>query len=58
MSDVFSAWDRLCGVAMSEDEIIDIMADFIKSNSTPRLIELVIKAIKKVEDEECQEKKP
>ena len=34
---------------MTEEQIVEIMADFIKANSTPRLIELVIKAIKKAE---------
>lgn len=37
---------------MSEDQIVEIMAKYIKDNSTPKLIELVIKAIKKVEGKE------
>ena len=35
-----------------EDQIVEIMAKYIKDNSTPMLIELVIKAIKKVEGKE------
>ena len=35
-----------------EDQIVEIMAKYIKDNSTPKLIELVIKAIKKVEGKE------
>ena len=37
---------------MSEDQIVEIMTEYIKKNSTPMLIELVIKAIKKVEGKE------
>ena len=36
----------------SEDQIVEIMAKYIEDNSTPMLIELVIKAIKKVEGKE------
>ena len=35
-----------------EDQIVEIMTEYIKKNSTPMLIELVIKAIKKVEGKE------
>lgn len=44
---VENALDMRC-----EDQIVETMAKYIKDNSTPMLIELVIKAIKKVEGKE------